>query len=176
MTDILLIIVLFIVIAQLAVVFLLARFIGKFMNKIKTLDGIELKEADVGDSAPLFRSYTHLGEKIILKEYLQSGRAVMLLFVNSTCMTCKSILSEIQQQMSSGDPQFIIINGDEQADDAALVQLLPDQAVYVRSSQIMELYGVTVVPQAILMDEHGIILQRKSLQNAKQFEQLLYAS
>lgn len=176
MTDILLIIVLFIVIAQLAVVFLLARFIGKFMNKIKTLDGIELKEADVGDSAPLFRSYTHLGEKIILKEYLQSGRAVMLLFVNSTCMTCKSILSEIQQQMSSGDPQFIIINGDEQADDAALVQLLPDQAVYVRSSQIMELYGVTVVPQAILMDEHGIILQRKSLQNAKQFEQLLHAS
>ncbi|TYS33121.1 thioredoxin fold domain-containing protein [Bacillus pumilus] len=176
MTDILLIIVLFIVIAQLAVVFLLARFIGKFMNKIKTLDGIELKEADVGDSAPLFRSYTHLGEKIILKEYLQSGRAVMLLFVNSTCMTCKSILSDIQHQMSSGDPQFIIINGDEQADDAALVQLLPDQAVYVRSSQIMELYGVTVVPQAILMDEHGIILQRKSLQNAKQFEQLLHAS
>ncbi|MER3124130.1 thioredoxin fold domain-containing protein [Bacillus pumilus] len=176
MTDILLIIVLFIVIAQLAVVFLLARFIGKFMNKIKTLDGIELKEADVGDSAPLFRSYTHLGEKIILKEYLQNGRAVMLLFVNSTCMTCKSILSDIQYQMSSGDPQFIIINGDEQADDAALVQLLPDQAVYVRSSQIMELYGLTVVPQAILMDEHGIILQRKSLQNAKQFEQLLHAS
>ncbi|MDF9783729.1 hypothetical protein OKW10_000516 [Bacillus pumilus] len=33
MTDILLIIVLFIVIAQLAVVFLLARFIGKFMSK-----------------------------------------------------------------------------------------------------------------------------------------------
>ncbi|AVM25695.1 TlpA family protein disulfide reductase [Bacillus pumilus] len=176
MTDILLIIVLFIVIAQLAVVFLLARFIGKFMNKIKTLDGIELKEADVGDSAPLFRSYTHLGEKIILKEYLQNGRAVMLLFVNSTCMTCKSILSDIHYQMSSGDPQFIIINGDEQADDAALVQLLPDQAVYVRSSQIMELYGLTVVPQAILMDEHGIILQRKSLQNAKQFEQLLHAS
>lgn len=48
MTDILLIIVLFIVIAQLAVIFLLARFIGKFMNKIKTVDGIELKEADVG--------------------------------------------------------------------------------------------------------------------------------
>ncbi|KEP27607.1 TlpA family protein disulfide reductase [Bacillus zhangzhouensis] len=176
MTDILLIIVLLIVIAQLAVVFLLARFIGKFMNKIKTLDGIELKEAEVGDPAPLFRSYTHLGEKVMLKEYLQSGRAVMLLFVNSTCMTCKSILADMQQQISSDDVQFIFINGDEQADDASLLQLLPDQAVYMRSSQIMELYGITVVPQAIHIDEHGIILQRKSLQNAKQFEQLLHAS
>ncbi|MCC9088275.1 TlpA family protein disulfide reductase [Bacillus pumilus] len=176
MTDILLIIVLLIVIAQLAVVFLLARFIGKFMNKIKTLDGIELKEAEVGDPAPLFRNYTHLGEKVMLKEYLQSGRAVMLLFVNSTCMTCKSILADMQQQISSDDAQFIFINGDEQADDASLLLLLPDQAVYMRSSQIMELYGVTVVPQAILIDEHGIILQRKSLQNAKQFEQLLHVS
>ncbi|MFB8736023.1 hypothetical protein ACEQPO_27250 [Bacillus sp. SL00103] len=66
MTDILLIIVsYFIVIAQLAVVFLLARFIGKFMSKIKSFDGIELKkEADVGDTAPLFRSYTHSGNKV----------------------------------------------------------------------------------------------------------------
>ncbi|PCK19683.1 antioxidant, AhpC/TSA family protein [Bacillus pumilus] len=176
MTDILLIIVLLIVIAQLAVVFLLARFIGKFMNKIKTLDGIELKEADIGDPAPLFRSYTHLGEKVILKEYLQNGKAVMLLFVNSTCMTCKSILADMQLQISSDDAHFIFINGDEQADDASLLQLLPDQAVYMRSSQIMELYGVTVVPQAILIDEHGMIFQRKSLQNAKQVEQLLHAS
>ncbi|AIZ61786.1 antioxidant, AhpC/TSA family protein [Bacillus sp. WP8] len=176
MTDILLIIVLFIVIAQLAVIFLLARFIGKFMNKIKTLDGIELKEADVGDPALLFRSYSHLGEKIILKEYFQNGSAVMLLFVNSTCMTCKSILADLQQQIAGDDTQFIIINGDEQADDTPILELLPAQAVYTRSSQIMELYGVMVVPQAILIDEHGIILQRKSLQNAKQFEQLLHAS
>lgn len=110
------------------------------------------KEADVDDAAPLFRSYTHLGDKVILKEYLQSGRAVMLLFVNTTCMTCKSILSDMKQHISSDDTQFILINGDEQGDDASLLQLLPDQAVYVRSSQIMELYGVTVVPQAILMD------------------------
>ncbi len=176
MTDILLIIVLLIVIAQLAVVFLLARFIGKFMSKIKSFDGIELKEADVGDAAPLFRSYTHSGNKVILKEYLQNGRAVMLLFVNTTCMTCKSILSDMHQHISSDDTQFIFINGDEQGDDGLLLQLLPDHAVYLRSAQIMELYGVTVVPQAILIDEHGIILQRKSVQNAKQFEQLLHAS
>ncbi|MGX7379226.1 TlpA family protein disulfide reductase [Bacillus sp. ESY92] len=176
MTDILLIIVLLIVIAQLAVVFLLARFIGRFMNKIKSLDGIELKEADIGDPAPLFRSYSHVGEKVILKEYLQNGRAVMLLFVNSTCMTCKSILSDVQSQTSHDDAHVIVINGDEQADDASLLQLLPEQAVYMRSSQIMELYGVTVVPQALLIDEHGIILKRKTLQNAKQFEQLVHAS
>ncbi|WP_234932488.1 hypothetical protein [Bacillus altitudinis] len=71
---------------------------------------------------------------------------------------------------------MIVINGDEQADDASLLQLMPEQAVYMRSSQIMELYGVTVVPQALLIDEHGIILKRKSLQNAKQFEQLVHAS
>ncbi|MDF9783730.1 hypothetical protein OKW10_000517 [Bacillus pumilus] len=100
----------------------------------------------------------------------------MLLFVNTTCMTCKSILSDMRQHISSDDTQFMFINGDEQGDDALLLQLLPDQAVYMRSSQIMELYGVTIVPQAILIDEHGIILQRKSVQNAKQFEQLLHAS
>ncbi|MDM5299708.1 redoxin domain-containing protein [Bacillus pumilus] len=176
MTDILLIIVLLIVIAQLAVVFLLARFIGKFMNKIKTLEGIELKEMDVGDQAPLFRSYTHLGEKVILKEFLQTESPVMLFFVNSTCMTCKSILADMRHQFLNEDHQFIFINGDEQADDTSLLELLPDRAVYTRSAQIMELYGVNVVPQAILINEHGVILQKKALQNAKQFQQLLHAS
>ncbi|MBG9913131.1 antioxidant, AhpC/TSA family protein [Bacillus xiamenensis] len=176
MTDILLIIVLLIVIAQLAVVFLLARFIGRFMNKIKSFDAIELKEADVGEPAPLFRSYTHEGEKVMLKEYLQHGKGVMLFFVNSTCMTCKSILADMQHSFSRDDVHVIFINGDEQADDDSLLQLLPAQAVYIRSSQMVELYGVTVVPQAILIDEQGIILQRKSLKNAKQFEQLLQAS
>ncbi len=100
----------------------------------------------------------------------------MLLFVNSTCMTCKSILADMQDSFSRDDAHVIFMNGDEQADDSSLLQLLPAQAVYIRSSQIMELYGVTVVPQAILIDEQGIILQRKPLQNAKQFEQLLHAS
>ncbi|MFB8736022.1 hypothetical protein ACEQPO_27245 [Bacillus sp. SL00103] len=85
----------------------------------------------------------------------------MLLFVNTTCMTCKSILSDMHQHISNDDTNsFSSMAMNKEMMDC--LQLPPDHAVYVRSSQIMELYGVTVVPQAILIDEHGIILQRKS--------------
>lgn len=162
MTDFIIIITLLLVLIQLLLIFMLARLIGQFLAKIKSVGGISLTELQVGEQVPLFREWGLQGRKVALRELL-SHRKVLLLFISTTCQTCKSILPDLKRMVENWDIHIVVINTDKQSNDEEIQATLPSGIEYIRSVDIMEAYGVSKVPYAFLVNQNGILESHHSL-------------
>ncbi|MCY9582470.1 TlpA family protein disulfide reductase [Paenibacillus alvei] len=162
MTDFIIIVTLLLVLIQLLLIFMLARFIGQFLTKIKSVGGISFTELQIGEQVPLFREWGSQGRKVILRELL-SHRKVLLLFINTTCQTCKSILPDLERVVENWDIHIVVINTDKQSNDEEIQAMLPSGIEYIRSVDIMDTYGVSKVPYAFLVNQNGILESHQSL-------------
>ncbi|WP_197255888.1 TlpA family protein disulfide reductase [Paenibacillus dendritiformis] len=172
MTDFLIIVTLMLVLIQLLLIYMLARLIGQFLAKIKSVGGISLTDLQIGEQVPLFREWGSHGRKVILRE-LFSQRKVMLLFINTTCQTCKSILPDLKRAVENWDIHIVVINTDKQSDDEEIQAMLASGIDYIRSADIMEAYGVTKVPYAFVVNQNGILESHRSLMNSNMLWNML---
>ncbi|NGP58479.1 redoxin domain-containing protein [Paenibacillus thiaminolyticus] len=172
MTDFIIIITLVLVLIQLLLIFMLARLIGQFLAKIKSVGGISLTELQIGEQVPLFREWGSQGRKVILRELL-SHRKVLLLFISTTCQTCKSILPDLQRVVENWDIHIVVINTDKQSNDEEIEVMLPSGIDYIRSVDIMDAYGVSKVPYVFLVNQNGILESHHSLMSANMLWNML---
>ncbi|MFW5432888.1 redoxin domain-containing protein [Paenibacillus apiarius] len=156
MTDLILITTLILVLAQLWLVFMLARLIGQFLAKIRSIGGITLTGLQIGEQVPLFREWNSKREKVILKELLSQNK-VLLLFISTTCQTCKSILPELKKVVANLDLKIVVINTDKHSNDDNILEVLPSGIEYIRSPEVMESYDVSRVPYAFMVNQEGIL-------------------
>jgi len=140
--------------AQLLLIFLLARFIGQFLNNIRSIRGIQLGGFEVGDEVPLFREYDIHQNKVSLRDLLQSKK-VLLLFISSQCPTCKEIVPHLNKVVQTFDVHLVLINTDNTHDDRAITSQLTDNVFYIRSPYISESYFVNKVPYAMIVSQEG---------------------
>ncbi|EJW15390.1 redoxin domain-containing protein [Paenibacillus alvei] len=172
MTDFIIIITLLLVLIQLLLIFMLARLIGQFLTKIKSVGGISLTELQIGEQVPLFREWGSQGRKVILRELL-NHRKVLLLFISTTCQTCKSILPDLERVVENWDIHIVVINTDKQSNDEEIQAILPSGIEYVRSVDIMDAYGVSKVPYAFLVNQNGILESHHSLMSSNMLWNML---
>lgn len=172
MTDFIIIVTLVLVLIQLLLIYMLARLIGQFLTKIKSVGGISLTELQIGEQVPLFREWSSHGRKVILRE-LFSHRKVLLLFINTTCHTCKSILPDLKKVVENWDIHIVVINTDKHSNDEEIQAMLPSDIEYIRSVDIMEAYGVTKVPYAFLVNQNGMLESHRSLMNSNMLWNML---
>lgn len=160
------------VISLIGLVFLLARYIGDFIKKIQSISGIQIGSLISGDFAPNFREFDQNGNKIISSQLYKSEKT-LLLFIKSTCPVCKSILQELKKVQESYKLNYVIINIDEITDDSYVLQILKDNFIYIKSNRLSQLFSITSVPHAILVNTEGKIESAVSLKDKKSLWNLL---
>jgi thiol-disulfide isomerase/thioredoxin len=134
-------------ILQFWVIFYLARYIGDFMAKIESIDGIKVGTLQIDQEVPHFREVDSKGNKIISRDIFLNK--TLLLFVNTNCSTCKEIITEIKGIKDTYDISIVVINTDESHDDSLIKRHLGEEVVYLRSNKISRLYSIYKVPYAI---------------------------
>jgi len=82
-----------------------------------------------------------------------------MLFINTNCPTCKSLLPVLKILSSNYNINFVLINSDELSNDDHIREKVDNNNVlYVRSNSITSLYFIRNVPYGLLIDEDGTIL------------------
>jgi cytochrome oxidase Cu insertion factor (SCO1/SenC/PrrC family) len=143
-----------IVIFQTLVIFYLARYIGEFISKIESVNGIKVGSLQEGQAAPNFRELDSQGRKVVSKDFL--GKRSILLFINTNCATCKEVIPEIEKIKNTYNLQVLVINTDENHDDSIIREILGERVSYIRSNKITQLYSITKVPYALIIDENEV--------------------
>lgn len=143
-----------IVIFQTIVIFYLARYIGEFMSKIESVNGIKVGSLQEGQTVPNFRELDNQGRKIVSKDFFNERS--ILLFINTNCATCKEVIPEIERINNTYKIQVLVINTDENHDDSIIRKILGERVSYMRSNKITQLYSITKVPYAFIIDENEV--------------------
>ncbi|MNW45969.1 Methylamine utilization protein MauD [compost metagenome] len=164
MSDFIVITILVLVLAQLYLIFLLARLVGEFINKIRSVRGITLSEFEIGDQVPLFREISDKKVIVLLKDLL-SKKKTLLIFINTTCVTCKTILPDINKIVENFNINVVVINGDRDSNDELILEALPTTITYIRSPETMGAYHVSQVPYAFLISQEGTLEQHGPLKS-----------
>lgn len=156
--DVVLLILIILLTAVLGVLYYFIKINTNFLKQIQSFNGIHLDKLDIGQKAPFFRAYSEKGEKVIAKSLFQNRKTLML-FINSDCPNCKSLLPSLKKLSLNYNINFVIINSDELANDTHISKKVnSSNIIYIRSNSITSLYFIRNVPFGLLIDEGGTIL------------------
>lgn len=160
------------VVLLLGVTYLLARFMGDFINKINSIRGIQIGSLLVDDEAPNFREFDQNGNRIISSQ-LYKTKKTLLLFIKSTCPVCKSILKDFSKVETHYNLNYLVLNIDEVSDDSEVLKLIDNHVIYLKSKKYMDLFSISSVPQAILVNTDGKIDSLATLKSSKSLWNML---
>lgn len=141
-----------VVVFQTMLIFYLARYIGEFIAKIESIEGVRIGSIQEGQHVPSFREVDGNGRKVVSKEVF--NQRSLLLFVNSNCSTCKEVVPEIIQVLNTYKLKIIVVNSDEMHDDSEITRYMNDRVHYIRSSKLQQDYSITRVPFAFLIENN----------------------
>ncbi|MEW4326870.1 thioredoxin-like domain-containing protein [Rossellomorea marisflavi] len=141
-----------VVVFQTLLIFYLARYIGEFISKIESIEGVRIGSIQEGQHVPSFREVDGNGRKVVSKEVF--NQRSLLLFVNSNCATCKEVVPEITRVLNTYKLEMIVVNTDELHDDSDITRYLNDRVHYIRSSKLQQAYSITKVPFAYMIEDN----------------------
>lgn len=171
-TNVLFGIILLLLVVELGVIYYFVKYQSFFLTQIRSMKGVEVKSLDIGNHAPLFRTFDEGGNKVVLKE-LFGEKKTFLLFIKTTCPICKSLLPNLQDIQNHYDLNFLLINSDNTDDDHEIVEVLSDKITYIRAPQIVESYFLSQYPYAMLIDTNGKIELHNRLQSVNSLRNML---
>lgn len=162
----------FIVLAELFLIYLLARWVGEFMKKLET---VHLKAAStvIGKPAPVFHVLDNK-ENLVPFEKLYTRQRVLLLFAREGCEQCKEFLTELNKEgwAERGLNLVIIYNRDSET-PAKQPDLIPAWAYYLVSSQMERHFQVNRYPFAISVNNQGLVEKGTPISDPEELLQLL---
>lgn len=164
MTNFLLILTICFLFIQTFVIYQVIKFTRKFLEEIKSIRGIQFGSYQIGDEAPLFRVQDINDNKLVLKDLIEHQK-VLLLFINSECQTCQSILNNIKN-LEMYNVNIIIINNDENLH----IQEIPSNSYYVYSPHLFSTYQISRTPSCVLVDRNQKIEFISVIEDIRQIE------
>lgn len=164
MENYLLIVVLFLLTAEIGILYYFLKYNSNFLKQIQSIKGIQLDALDIGDKAPFFREYSNNKEKVIAKDLFKENKTFVL-FISTNCPVCKSLLGDMNVIAMKYDLNFLVINSDNLSNDDHVTKQLSDRITYIRSNQIPSLYFIRKVPHAMMIDEQGQIVLTSYVSN-----------
>lgn len=143
-------------------VFLLAQFVlygvflrmaGKFLQGVRQRPPV-VKRASltVNDLAPAFRAVDQVGRMVEVG--VAQERAVLLLFVLSTCQICHEILPRLQEVKGRYPELDLIVIASEEGEFGAI----SEDVSLIRSQEIRKQYFAKYVPAMVMVSRDSRVL------------------
>lgn len=146
------------------ILYFMLKYNSNFLKQIQNIKGLQLETLSPGEEAPLFRVHDTSGNKVVAKK-LFYNKNTLLLFINSSCPTCKTIVENLYSIDKHYDLNILVINNDELFDDNKVKALLPKSVTYIRASHIPMTYFIQSTPTVILV-EKGLIKMINQVTNS----------
>lgn len=108
---------------------------------------------NAGDFLPLFKARDQMGRKV--RSELLPGRVSKLIFLSDSCGSCIEVLKQLESHSQRND--FLVLKSDpEPYSDADLGDISYDFPI-LRSSKVVEMFGIQRVPTVVTVTEEGRI-------------------
>ena len=130
----------------------------------------------VGEQSPRIEVHALAGNAITIGGTLAPGRALLMLFVSSTCPICKKLIP-IAQDFARSERLDVLFVGDADAAEQRklIAQFALDDARFVNGPEVGMTYRVDKLPYAVLLDDAGVIAAKGLVNSREHFESLIVA-
>lgn len=150
------------VIAQVIVGYVLLRRYGRALRRIDELEGRLEHEtgSDIGSPAPDFTLPASTGTETKLTDLLAPARPVLLVFVDTGCGACTTLLPELgrwQHERREDVTLAVIGQGDPERLRAAAEEHGIERLLLARDKAVTDAYGAYGIPSAVLIAPDGLV-------------------
>lgn len=156
----------------------LARQVGVLHERIAPAGALTLhQKVNVGDKAPQMTINTLNGGQVVIGGKRES-RGQLIFFLSPNCPVCKTLLPVVRSA-SGAERVWLDVVLASDGDAAPHRQLVIDEGLsgfdYVLSEELGRSLGVSKLPYAVLIDEHGNIASLGLVNNREHLESLFEA-
>jgi methylamine dehydrogenase accessory protein MauD len=166
-----------VVILQGIAIFALARQIGVLHERVAPAGAlINSAGPGVGEQSPRLEVHALGGKAITVGATLAPGRALLMLFVSSTCPICKKLIP-IAKNFAKSERLDVLFVGDADAAEQRklIAQFELDEHGFVNGPEVGMAYRVDKLPYAVLLDDAGRIAAKGLVNSREHFESLIVA-
>jgi methylamine dehydrogenase accessory protein MauD len=166
-----------VVILQGIAIFALARQIGVLHERVAPAGAlINSAGPGVGEQSPRLEVHALGGNAVTVGASLAPGRALLMLFVSSTCPICKKLIPIAKNFAKSERLDVLFVGDADVAEQRKLIaQFELDEHAFVNGPAVGMAYRVDKLPYAVLLDDAGRIAAKGLVNSREHFESLIVA-
>jgi methylamine dehydrogenase accessory protein MauD len=166
-----------VVILQGVTILALARQIGVLHDRVAPAGAlINGAGPGVGEQSPRLEVHALAGNAITVGGKLAAGKALLMLFVSSTCPICKKLIP-IAKNFARSERLDVLFVGDADAVEQRklIAQFELDEHCFVNGPEVGMTYRIDKLPYAVLLDDAGMIAAKGLVNSREHFESLIVA-
>jgi methylamine dehydrogenase accessory protein MauD len=166
-----------VVILQGVTIYALARQIGVLHERVAPAGAmVSGAGPGVGEQSPRIEVHAVAGNAITIGGSLVAGRALLMLFVSSTCPICKKLIPIAKDFAKSERLDVLFVGDADIAEQRKLIsQFDLNAARFVNGPEVGMTYRVDKLPYAVLLDDAGVIAAKGLVNSREHFESLIVA-
>lgn len=166
-----------VVIVQGVVILALARQIGVLHDRVAPAGALMNRAGPgVGEPSPRIEVHALAGNAITVGGKLGAGRALLMLFVSSSCPICKKLIPIAKNFAKSERLDVLFVGDADPAEQRELIaQFELDEHCFVNGPEVGMTYRIDKLPYAVLLDDAGTIAAKGLVNSREHFESLIVA-
>ncbi len=166
-----------VVILQGVTILALARQIGVLHDRVAPAGAlIHGAGPGVGEQSPRLEVHALAGNAITVGGKLPAGKALLMLFVSSTCPICKKLIPIAKNFARSERLDVLFVGDADPAEQRTLIrQFELDEHCFVNGPEVGMTYRIDKLPYAVLLDDAGMIAAKGLVNSREHFESLIVA-
>ena len=166
-----------VVILQGVTILALARQIGVLHDRVAPAGALTTKAGPgVGEQSPLLEVHALAGNAITVGGKLAAGKALLMLFVSSTCPICKKLIPIAKNFARSERLDVLFVGDADPAEQRTLIaQFELDEHCFVNGPEVGMTFRIDKLPYAVLLDDAGMIAAKGLVNSREHFESLIVA-
>jgi methylamine dehydrogenase accessory protein MauD len=166
-----------VVIVQGVVILALARQIGVLHDRVAPAGALMNGAGPgVGEPSPRIEVHALAGNAITVGGKLGAGKALLMLFVSSSCPICKKLIPIAKNFAKSERLDVLFVGDADPAEQRELIaQFELDEHCFVNGPEVGMTYRIDKLPYAVLLDDAGTIAAKGLVNSREHFESLIVA-
>jgi len=166
-----------VVILQGVTILALARQIGVLHDRVAPAGALTtVAGPGVGEQSPRLEVHALAGNAITVGGKLAAGKALLMLFVSSTCPICKKLIPIAKNFARSERLDVLFVGDADPAEQRKLIREFElDEHCFVNGPEVGMTYRIDKLPYAVLLDDAGMIAAKGLVNSREHFESLIVA-
>jgi len=160
-------------------VFALTRQIGLLHERIAPVGALSPRaNVNVGDAAPVLALSDVHDREVHIGGASGDGTRTLLFFLSPTCPVCDTLLPTVERVARTEVPRVRVVlasDGSPEEHRSFIADKGIEHLPYVLSAPLGISYGVSKLPYAVLIDEHGIVAAQGLVNTREHLESLFEA-
>ena len=166
-----------VVILQGVTILALARQIGVLHDRVAPAGALTTQAGPgVGEQSPRLEVHALAGNAITVGGKLAAGKALLMLFVSSTCPICKKLIPIAKNFARSERLDVLFVGDADPAEQRTLIREFElDEHCFINGPEVGMTYRIDKLPYAVLLDDAGMIAAKGLVNSREHFESLIVA-